>query len=152
MTTKMMIWPCLMEQFPRRPLKRPISSPSAGGKWTNGGFLQSHLRQLMGFLFYSKWPLLENYRKYDCLNLKFRFLLEWTLRRQFTLGCVLLRVTWRRRPIRNPTASVISPVIVDQAMMSLPVHLSMMVSVHWPSYLGLSRNEAEFFFPVSLIA
>lgn len=95
------------------------------------------------FLFYSKLPFLEI--KYDCLNLKFWLLLEWTPRRRFTLGCVLLRVTWRRRPIRNPTASVISPVIVDQAMMSLPVHLSLMVSVHWSNYLGLSRNEAGFF-------
>lgn len=102
-----------------------------------GGFIQNYLSLKI---------------KYDCLNLKFRFLLEWTPRRRFTLGCVLLRVTWRRRPIRNPTASVISPVIVDQAMMSLPVHLSLMVSVLWPNNLGLSRNEAGFFFQVSLIA
>lgn len=95
------------------------------------------------FFFYSKLPFFEI--KYDCLNLKFWLLLEWTPRRRFTLGCVLLRVTRRRRPIRNPTAFVISPVIVDQAMMSLPVHLSLMVSVHWSNYLGLSRNEAGFF-------
>lgn len=52
----------------------------------------------------------------------------------------------RKRPIRNPTASVTSPVTVHQAMMSLPVHLSLMVRVFWSYYLDLARSEAGWVF------
>lgn len=52
----------------------------------------------------------------------------------------------RKRPIRNPTASVTSPVTVHQAMMSLPVHLSWMVRVFWSYYLDLARSEAGWVF------